>query len=122
MQKWEYVHLGWHFGYVHLRPGDLFDVAWIEDWLRVTFPQLRKPPVVVEAPKRELNKVLWPRARRYYIQDVGTNGQDIALALIQHLGSKGWEAIDFEGSPAQGGGWFKRPIQQTATGVEASGS
>ena len=122
MQKWEYVHLGWDFGYVHVRPGDLFDLAWIEDWLRVNFPQLRKPPLVVEAPKRELSKVLWPNARGYYVHEIGNNGQAIAMALIQHLGSEGWEAAGFGGDPGRGGGWFKRPIPESTGDTEESES
>ena len=112
MQEWEYARISWTDSGVELWPGEKFDAQEIEMWLKRSFPQLYQPRLR-EYPGRLPNLGL-TRPRGYRIDRLQHADDDVGGALLQHLGSMGWEAIHIVGGFDGGGAWFKRPIPESA--------
>jgi hypothetical protein len=106
VQKWEYLHVTWGHGAVQLYPAEKLDGEWLNAWVGMNYPESTGGPARLEMEQPEPD---WFGTAYYCISNLRNLECAVAMALIQHLGSKGWEAVDLSGSLSSGSAWFKQP-------------
>ena len=102
MIGWQYMSVAWNSSGVTVVPSENLD----RGWLAAKFPQ-----AIVSLHGRN-----WPNVSdALWITKLGKADSLVALAIVQHLGSLGWEAT-FTGTffpdtgPEVGRAWLKRPL------------
>jgi|GEM_PF-4750633 len=107
---WEYLRICWTSKGVYLSPAEKFERKWIEELLEQNFPDLRKPRI------QEFGSYGRPEGRplAWHIDRLDNRDHDVAIEVIQAVGSKGWEAIQISGGPPResGSAWFKRELSE----------
>jgi len=95
MQKWEYVTVNWSElcrpGYITIWPSGVIDLKWLNERFDVKIGPL--------------NKALYNSMR---IDTDYKKAPDVSKALLQYLGTNGWELVTANSDNVM---FFKRPLE-----------
>jgi len=90
VSKWEYLYVYWYGSLFIVNPAEKHDI----EWLKQAYPGARV--------KREQG--CWVVEKR------GFKLRPAMIAFLDHLGSEGWEAVNFPDDEASGVALFKRKV------------
>ena len=99
MPRWEYLRVGWlnPATMIYVAPAEKLDVEWLRQLMQ-SYPRVQM---------KEGSK-----GGRTAISRLRTDFESVQIALFDHLGLEGWEAVNFRDGSQGGVAWFKRIVTE----------